>query len=93
MARKFPPHLKDKISTELKTEQRTACGAAEINSIAQNDYVDFLLANGRELASGKAKIVLDCANGSASTIAPALFRRLGVTHPDQPCRTRWEKHQ
>ena len=38
--------------------------------------MDFLLANGRNLKHKKARIVLDCANGAASMIAPALFRRL-----------------
>ena len=41
------------------------------------EYVDFLLAAVPGLNLAGLKIVVDCANGAASTIAPALFSKLG----------------
>jgi phosphoglucosamine mutase len=69
--------LQNKISSELGKAKKTAPGKPVINSLDQfPGYMDFLLANGPSLAPGKTRIILDCANGAASTIAPALFRRL-----------------
>lgn len=76
---KISTSLENKISTELKTAIKIAPGKPVINIIDHyHEYMDFLLANGRNLKPGKTRIVLDCANGSASLIAPALFRRLGL---------------
>ncbi|HEX5705584.1 MAG TPA: phosphoglucosamine mutase [Pyrinomonadaceae bacterium] len=42
-------------------------------------YVDYLVDEiGRQLSLAKLKIVVDCANGAASEIAPEVFRRLGA---------------
>ncbi len=42
-------------------------------------YVDYLVDEiGRQLSLAKLKIVVDCANGAASQIAPEVFRRLGA---------------
>jgi phosphoglucosamine mutase len=41
------------------------------------EYVDFLLAAVPDLNLTGLKIVVDCANGAASTIAPVLFSQLG----------------
>jgi phosphoglucosamine mutase len=52
------------------------------------EYEEFLLAAVPGLQLGDLKIVLDCANGAASAIAPELFARLGGAvqlthiHPD-----------
>jgi phosphoglucosamine mutase len=52
------------------------------------EYEEFLLAAVPGLQLGDLKIVLDCANGAASAIAPELFSRLGGAvqlthiHPD-----------
>ena len=76
---KISASLENKISAELDTTKKTAPGRPVINSIDQYPgYMDFLLANGWNLTPGKTRIVLDCANGAASLIAPALFRRLGL---------------
>jgi phosphoglucosamine mutase len=52
---------------------------AEANALRAR-YVDFL---SNEISRGMSldgiRLVLDCANGAASDIAPELFRRLGVT--------------
>lgn len=44
---------------------------------AQNEYVDFLIEAAGVDLTGK-KIVLDCANGAASKVAPEAYRRLGA---------------
>lgn len=44
---------------------------------AKEEYAEFLSSTITEPLDG-LKIVLDCANGSASVIAPSLFRRLGA---------------
>ena len=41
------------------------------------EYVAFLLAAVPGLSLAGLKIIVDCANGAASTIAPVLFTRLG----------------
>ena len=41
------------------------------------EYVEFLLAATPGLNLAGLKIVVDCANGAASTIAPVLFSKLG----------------
>ncbi|MDQ2974319.1 MAG: phosphoglucosamine mutase [Acidobacteriota bacterium] len=46
----------------------------------RNRYLDFLANEiGRGLSLTGIKLVLDCANGAASTIAPKLFEQLGAT--------------
>lgn len=44
---------------------------------AQKEYVDFLIETAGVDLTGK-KIVLDCANGAASKVAPDAYRRLGA---------------
>jgi phosphoglucosamine mutase len=45
----------------------------------QERYLDFLVNDiGRELSLGGLTLVLDCANGAASSLAPQLFNRLGA---------------
>jgi phosphoglucosamine mutase len=43
----------------------------------QADYIQFLLNCVPSLSLAGLRIVADCANGAAATIAPELFRRLG----------------
>jgi phosphoglucosamine mutase len=86
---KISAALEKKISARLSTARKTAPGRATIGHIDhQPGYMDFLLACARGLKPGKTRIAIDCANGAASLIAPALFRRLGMDplfshhHPD-----------
>jgi phosphoglucosamine mutase len=74
-----------------KTETLSAAGVEVLESTPlsassidnrplQSRYLDFLandIARGLSLAG--IKLVVDCANGAASAIAPALLQRLGAT--------------
>jgi phosphoglucosamine mutase len=76
---KIPIGLQNKISAGLDAMKRAAPGRPMITAIDDHPgYMDFLLANGRDLRPGKTGIVMDCANGAAARTAPALFRRLGL---------------
>lgn len=44
---------------------------------AKEEYAEFLCSTGEPLKG--LKVVLDCANGASSQIAPEVFRRLGAT--------------
>ena len=55
-----------------------AAGSSESAEL-QGRYVDYLVGEiGGQLSLAKLKIVVDCANGAASEIAPEVFRRLGA---------------
>lgn len=55
-----------------------------VNETDRADYIRFLLSSVPGLALGNRRIVLDCANGAASAVAPELFAQLGgevfITH-------------
>ena len=56
----------------------------EVNETDRADYIRFLLAAVRGLSLDGKRIVIDCANGAASAVAPQLFSDLGgeviITH-------------
>jgi phosphoglucosamine mutase len=56
----------------------------EVNETDRADYIRFLLAAVRGLSLDGKRIVIDCANGAASAVAPQLFADLGgeviITH-------------
>lgn len=52
-------------------------GKKDINQNAHRDYIDFIKNEVGQDLSG-LKIVLDCANGAASTIAEYVFKELGA---------------
>jgi phosphoglucosamine mutase len=56
----------------------------EINEADRAEYVQFLLAQVPTLSLDNHKVVIDCANGAASSVAPQLFSSLGgevlITH-------------
>ncbi|MBB5344490.1 phosphoglucosamine mutase [Tunturibacter empetritectus] len=62
--------------------QRTVPPA--VNEADRAEYVRFLLASVPELSLDGKQIVVDCANGAASSVAPQLFSDLGgevlITH-------------
>jgi phosphoglucosamine mutase len=56
----------------------------EVNEADRAEYVRFLLAAVPDLSLDGKRIVVDCANGAASSVAPQLFSGLGgeviITH-------------
>jgi len=47
--------------------------------VLQSRYLDFLSDDiGKDLSLGELHLVLDCANGASSQLAPQLFKRLGA---------------
>ena len=81
-----------KLSVDLEVEievvlksipapESKALASAELKPIPQlfNDYIEFLTAlapTGKGLST--FQLVVDCANGSATRVAPTLLRRLGI---------------
>jgi len=59
--------------------------APPVNEADRADYIRFLLAAVPGLSLDNRRIVIDCANGAASAVAPELFSQLGgadviITH-------------
>jgi len=56
----------------------------EVNESDRAEYIQFLLAAVPDLSLDNRRIVVDCANGAASSVAPQLFTGLGgeviITH-------------
>lgn len=76
---KLADEIEEKIEHYILDEELPECmniGSYERNEDSKNEYVDFLYS----LASdyNGIKLVVDCANGSASATAPALFKKLNV---------------
>jgi len=46
--------------------------------VFQNDYLEYLEGEFKDLKLNGSKMVLDCANGAASHLAPRLFKALGA---------------
>ena len=61
-----------------------AVSAPPVNEADRADYIQFLLAAVPGLSLDGRRIVVDCANGAASAVAPQLFQHLGgevrITH-------------
>ena len=55
----------------------TKVGTYEVCDTAIDDYVNHIVDTSKDI-NKKLKIVVDCANGSASTTAPILFDKLGL---------------
>ncbi len=49
-----------------------------VNEADRADYIRYLLAAVPELVLGNQRVVVDCANGAASAIAPQLFAELNA---------------
>jgi phosphoglucosamine mutase len=74
-------------SAELAIEQEIfnrpdklpdTASALEPESALVSGYIDWLLSEADGLPLGGQKIVVDCANGAACTIAPQVLRKLGA---------------
>jgi phosphoglucosamine mutase len=89
---KLPDEIEEQLETEIVRQRGgQAPGAAQplaVDRALDEDYLSFLrgcVLPGANLAG--LKLVLDCANGAASSLAPSLFRSLGadvVTIHNQP---------
>ena len=55
----------------------TKVGTYEVCDTAIDDYVNHIVDTSKDI-NKKLKIVVDCANGSASATAPILFDKLGI---------------
>jgi phosphoglucosamine mutase len=69
---------------DSETWDRTAATPPPVNEADRAEYVQFLLATVPDLSLDGKCIVVDCANGAASSVAPQLFSGLGgsviITH-------------
>jgi phosphoglucosamine mutase len=81
---KLPDELEDQIEKWIDAEEDTLPRpvGADVGRIhrkyeATRDYVEFLKST-IDVRFDGIKVALDCANGSASALAPALFEELGA---------------
>ena len=80
---KFPDGIEEQIETEILRHRNGQAPAPTVrltpDTQFDEDYLEFLrgcMIPGANLYG--LKVVLDCANGAASSLAPALFRSLGA---------------
>jgi phosphoglucosamine mutase len=79
---KFPDEIEERLEREILREAgpRTALRAEmHFDALLRREYLDFLRSRaipGAQIAG--MRLVLDCANGAASTLGPELFRSLGA---------------
>jgi phosphoglucosamine mutase len=66
-------------TTGLASEAWASQAAPKVNEADRADYIRFLLAAVPGLSLDNRRIVIDCANGAASAVAPELFAQLGGT--------------
>jgi len=62
---------------ELPRPPAAAMGRIVDRRDLREDYLNYVLSTGPKTMAGM-KVVVDCANGAASFLAPELFRRLGA---------------
>ncbi|TMK34588.1 MAG: phosphoglucosamine mutase [Actinobacteria bacterium] len=76
---KLPDHLEDEIEADLSREDPRATARGRVSGIPGGGerYIRHLEAAADARLDGM-KIVVDCANGAASAVAPEVLRRLGA---------------
>ena len=62
----------------LGQDCRPRRGALEVDGSLVEKYLDHLVSVGDPAAGFETKLVVDCANGAVSSLAPLFFNRLGV---------------
>jgi phosphoglucosamine mutase len=67
------------LASPTTNQQPTVSAAPPVNESARADYIRFLLSAVTGLSLDNRRIVIDCANGAASAVAPELFAQLGGT--------------
>ena len=77
---KLPDELEDEIEAALRSPAPPAAvaGATLASGDAANRYLEHLVAAAEAPLDGMT-VVVDCANGAASVLAPEVLRRLGAT--------------
>ncbi|HEX6190142.1 MAG TPA: phosphoglucosamine mutase [Pyrinomonadaceae bacterium] len=77
--------IESDIQGPLKPSESTSRGVedkpddSDRSEQLRTQYINYLAREiGRDLSLANLKIVIDCANGAASEIAPEVFRRLGA---------------
>jgi len=76
---KLPDHLEAKIEAQLQEAWRPHLtpGVITTDKSAADSYIEHLLST-IDVNLGGLKVVVDCANGAASTVAPIALRRAGA---------------
>jgi phosphoglucosamine mutase len=59
------------------TDKESGCDNSNVKEF-QNDYLQYLLDGFKDLSLKNFKMVVDCANGASSQLAPQLFENLGA---------------
>ena len=76
---KLADEIEEKIEHYILDEKLPECtniGSFERNEELKDKYIDFLYSLANDYSG--LKVVVDCANGSASTTAPILFKKLNI---------------
>jgi phosphoglucosamine mutase len=72
------------LASSTHNQQPTTITPPQVNEADRAEYIQFLLAAVPGLSLDGHRIVVDCANGAASSVAPQLFQHLGgeviITH-------------
>ena len=68
-----------RIESSTHNSQLTTHNCLSVNEADRAEYIRSLLAAVPNLSLDSHRIVIDCANGAASTVAPQLFAELGGT--------------
>jgi phosphoglucosamine mutase len=71
------------IEADILAKKNVGTGVAELSTISEEElrshYLKFLTEEiGAGLGLGSLKLVIDCANGASSQLAPALLEKLGA---------------
>lgn len=70
------------IEKEIYTSENESQDSIEVDiskaAEFQNSYLDYLAEEFKSLSLNNLKIVLDCANGASSNLAPKLFEKFGA---------------
>lgn len=80
---KLPDSVEDEIQRLMDTDDMPCPVGTDVGrkisiKSAKEDYMDFLTST-IDVSLEGIEVVMDCANGAASGVAPALFKRLGAT--------------
>lgn len=76
---KLADEIEEKIEHYILDEKLPECtniGSFERNEKLKDKYIDFLYSLANDYSG--LKVVVDCANGSASATAPILFKKLNI---------------